>query len=597
MKRLHCLLLCILLLCACAPVDPILTQQPTPTSAAAIPVPVPRPTNSPEPTTLPIDDPRDFLVGYWADVARDKIYQFAYSYDYDEELDDYISDFFLSPYEYFTRYAFYPDGQFLRAIPHGSYVYPTYEYGSWQLSENHDSVILDISERYVCGEDETCKQTQIIMQETLPISIGSEYLSRGQNTILINETEFFRSNMTWDLMNDFSYAKTGEMYHGNSWDSDTDSADYNGEIGLPKIYFEGTIVPGSEEKIYRSGYGTLSGYRIQLSRGADGLVTHFNNYPTIAVMESSTLSFVCDDPIEDYGNKQIRFTGSTHFHDGFWFEITDIEVPPEAQGWNYADGTLTITTNLGIGRWMDERESRPGYYEKSVKTLAIAENVYSVWDGAFKDLTVLTIVQFPASLGRIESSAFRGCASLKTLEFPQNLSYIGSHAFADCISLKQVTLPKDINGCFAAFAGCTALTELHIDRWFFNMDMIKGCDALQRLSLPASVTYITDMYRFLYSTDDKDTAVNQSLRQLVIWGDSIGISTYLLRDCIKLEQLVFMKGPSNNLYDKLFVDAIARPTIYYFRAYAPLWAPNNETEWNGYPLIPIDSLDDLPPLN
>ncbi|MCL2672175.1 MAG: hypothetical protein FWF10_09110 [Clostridiales bacterium] len=180
MKRLYCLFLCAILLCLCACGEPQVAQENTPAPAAdtAAPIaatpspvgadsirpPTPAPSAVPEPTTLPIEDPRDFLIRYWvacepgADWGEeDRVY--------DEALGDYVSNFVLSPYETITRYAFYPDGQFLHAIPQSERSYPIYEYGAWQLTEDYNFVVLDFLQRYVCGEDDMYTQDTIALRK------------------------------------------------------------------------------------------------------------------------------------------------------------------------------------------------------------------------------------------------------------------------------------------------------------------------------------------------------------------------------------------------------------------------------------------------
>ena len=140
----------------------------------------------------------------------------------------------------------------------------------------------------------------------------------------------------------------------------------------------------------------------------------------------------------------------------------------------------------------------------------------------------------------------------------------------------------------AAFEGCTSLKEVHIPNGipFLNREMLKGCDSLLRLSLPPSINVIHE-----------EAIVSKSLRQLVIEGNApVVFNTYLLFDCPNLEQLVFLKNPPRDPFKKLLKIVVARPTIYYHRSYARLWAPNGETEWYGFPLVPIDSLNDLPPI-
>jgi len=332
---------CFILLCLCACGGSSITQENTPAPTVAPTAHItaapatnsPAPTEEPQPKMLPIDDPRDFLVGYWVD---DKIFECDYTWEFaDEDSGDVIYSFGLSPYEDCIRYAFYPDGQFLRATPQSEGGYPIWDYGRWWLSEIFDFIHLNISQRYVCGEDGTYIQYNHKCRVEVPVSIGSEYTigineisGRGyQDKIAINGVEFVRENGTWDLMNDFSYASTGEMHDGNSWDSDADSAGFSGAYGLPQVYFEGTILPGSEKELfYSTGDFNAYEYRIKLSRGTYGLLVHWNiNFPTFESMESFSIPFRCNEPIESYAYRRIRFTGYTFFHEGFGFHITDIE--------------------------------------------------------------------------------------------------------------------------------------------------------------------------------------------------------------------------------------------------------------------------------
>jgi len=319
------------LLCLCACGEPQVAQKnmPAPAADTATPIaaaitppainsPTPAPTAVPEPTTLPIEDPRDFLVGYWADVDSGNINQYAYAEYYDEELDDYEEYYILSPYESYTRYAFYPDGQFLRAIPQSERGYPIYEYGTWQFSENYDVVTLYISERYVCGADKIYLQSKVKLQESLPVSIGIEYAFyatgfygyTSQDRIEISGTAFFRSNSAWDFMNDFGYATTGEMYHVSGWDSDADTAAYSGVYGLLTVYFEGML--------------SVSSWRIWVSSGTYSLIAQWNTYATTEMMQAFPIPFSFSKPeVNEPG--QIRFTGVATFHSSFSFHISDMQ--------------------------------------------------------------------------------------------------------------------------------------------------------------------------------------------------------------------------------------------------------------------------------
>lgn len=282
----------------------------------------PLPSIAPAPIALPIDDPRDFLIGYWS--AEEGAYIEAYTYD--AELDEYVLNFTLSPYEVKTRYAFYPDGQFLRATPQSEGDYPIYEYGTWRLLESNEIVELTVLQCYTSNEDNMYMRQNPEKAEKISVSIGDEYTyyadaansRRHQAVIAIHDKEFVRSNGTWDLMNDFAYALTGEMKQQNSWDSDADMSCYNGKTGCLKVYFEGTLLSKIEDEIPRYGHNTYSyDFCIQLSRGTYGFLAQCNIYPTTENMNPSAISFSCEFPIEINENRSICFTGTTFFHEGF----------------------------------------------------------------------------------------------------------------------------------------------------------------------------------------------------------------------------------------------------------------------------------------
>lgn len=57
-----------------------------------------------------------------------------------------------------------------------------------------------------------------------------------------------------------------------------------------------------------------------------------------------------------------------------------------------------------------------------------------------------------------------------------------------------------------------------------------------------------------------------------------------------------MKAKPQNIIPEDAFRGIKEPAIYYLNTYKLSWAPNGETEWNGIPIIGIDSIADLPPV-
>ncbi len=84
---------------------------------------------------------------------------------------------------------------------------------------------------------------------------------------------------------------------------------------------------------------------------------------------------------------------------------------------------------------------------------------------AFNGCTLLTEVQLPVSLTKIDGATFRFCSSLAKINIPESVTYIGQRAFEGCSSLPEVlTIPKSVKyiGEYA-FNGCTSLKFIYIE--------------------------------------------------------------------------------------------------------------------------------------
>ena len=97
------------------------------------------------------------------------------------------------------------------------------------------------------------------------------------------------------------------------------------------------------------------------------------------------------------------------------------------------------------------------------------------------------------------------------------------------------------------------------------------------------------------------------LETIVIHSSDVVVESNAFRFCDNLKQCIFTAGkPSdwgNNLFEEIgpapdgkgYIsgshdrsgEIIPYPTLYYTAAYADEWAPNGETEWNGYAIQQI----------
>jgi hypothetical protein len=97
-----------------------------------------------------------------------------------------------------------------------------------------------------------------------------------------------------------------------------------------------------------------------------------------------------------------------------------------------------------------------------VVQLILPDWVTEIGNGAFRKMSKLKTVQWPASLTKIDSNAFIG-AGFTTLALPASLTTLGGAVFENCAQLKSVD-----------FAACTLLTEL-------GQSMFKGCTELDTI--------------------------------------------------------------------------------------------------------------------
>lgn len=122
-----------------------------------------------------------------------------------------------------------------------------------------------------------------------------------------------------------------------------------------------------------------------------------------------------------------------------------------------ADGVLYANTSQGKMLVMAPK--------KLAGKLVVPDDVTIVRQNAFNGCTLLTEVQLPVSLTKIDGATFRFCSSLAKINIPESVTYIGQRAFEGCSSLPEVlTIPKSVKyiGEYA-FNGCTSLKFIYIE--------------------------------------------------------------------------------------------------------------------------------------
>jgi len=75
---------------------------------------------------------------------------------------------------------------------------------------------------------------------------------------------------------------------------------------------------------------------------------------------------------------------------------------------------------------------------------------------------LVTDLEIPDTVTKINNSAFWGCKTLASITIPDSVTSIGDRAFRDCTSLVSITIPDSVTSIGAyAFYGCTSLKTVY----------------------------------------------------------------------------------------------------------------------------------------
>ena len=220
---------------------------------------------------------------------------------------------------------------------------------------------------------------------------------------------------------------------------------------------------------------------------------------------------------------------------------------------------------------------------------------------AFSYCGALRKISIPDRVISIGDSAFIECYSLESINLPSSTTSIGVGAFLHCTNLTQINLGAAINNIgTAAFALCINLVtpSIHLTK----IEVVHGnsfasCDQFQTVDIPSSV----------YQVDDLSFSRCNNLCTLIFHSDHLIIMNSAFSGCENIGKLIFTKGKPTYIGQWLFGETektsdgkgfivhyyeesdkiIPYPTLYYTAAYADEWAPNGETEWNGYQIQQI----------
>ena len=267
-------------------------------------------------------------------------------------------------------------------------------------------------------------------------------------------------------------------------------------------------------------------------------------------------------------------------------------------GWvvNKKTNTLFSATNLANRESVESIDNIPAYIEH-------------IGDRAFYEYGYLRHITIPENVVSIGDFAFDSCTNLQSVSFPNGLQTIGARAFYGCKSLEKIQLGAEVNDIgINAFGWCPALSSVDIRETKIDIlrdSFIESGDQLKSLELPDTVKRI----------EARAIDVCTGLETLLIHSDGIIVDNSAFRFCDNLKRIIFTAGKPSDWGRYLFEETgrsadgkgyissshahggeiIPYPTLYYTAVYASEWAPNGETEWNGYPIQQIsqEELDAL----
>ena len=225
---------------------------------------------------------------------------------------------------------------------------------------------------------------------------------------------------------------------------------------------------------------------------------------------------------------------------------------------------------------------------------------------AFDDYSHLEHITIPENVVTIEESSFNGCDRIKSIHLPRGVTSIGIAAFSGCTNLAQIDFGDQIDYIGpAAFLACIHLEtppfyKMKLETIYGNS--FWGCDTFQTVEFPPT----------LRKVEDQAFSKSDLLNTLIFNSDQLTIENGAFGHCENIRKLIFTKGKPTSIGDSLFDEnektpdgksfitrfydpngkIIPYPTLFYTAAYADEWAPNGETEWNGYPIEEI-SQDEL----
>ena len=154
----------------------------------------------------------------------------------------------------------------------------------------------------------------------------------------------------------------------------------------------------------------------------------------------------------------------------------DLGTPPDYEIWYTTDNDKMLSdSKYKVGETLCNHKITAHDKDNGHFYIRFDGNIDKIYENAFNDQDDITEISLPNSIVNICEKAFNDCDGLVTFHMPNSVHWLGYCAFYHCNNLKDITFSSNLESIGYAEDSYGVFEE---------------CDALESVTLPASVKYI-----------------------------------------------------------------------------------------------------------
>lgn len=235
-----------------------------------------------------------------------------------------------------------------------------------------------------------------------------------------------------------------------------------------------------------------------------------------------------------------------------------------------------IVSNLEIPSGVTRINSYAFQNCYNLTSVAIPNSVTSIGDYAFVGCDAISSLKLPSSINSINDGTFQDCIGLTHIEIPNSVTAIGAYAFSYCRSLNSVTIPNSVKTIGRwAFSSCDNLTSISIPNSVTRIEesAFQSCTGLSSITVPNGVSKI-EFSTFRDCTGLTSVSIPISVKEILSYAfcgckalisipipNSVTrISSYAFSSCTSLESIIIPNSVLN-IESYAFLNCAALTTI------------------------------------